>query len=189
MVTRCSRNSGRPRSIPAAPRRRTSWCARFDAALTWRAARLVGPHVPRLDSLAADHAASISPFEEDLRMTRLVFAGGLVLLLQAGVASADSTSTTMPVEKVKSEEPAAAPKEAVPAPVSAPVSAPKAGTAAKPRAARAGGPQVAVLETAKGKIVIRLFDKDAPKTAANFRKLVTSGFYNGIYFHRVIPGF
>src|SRR5439155_16785979 len=32
-------------------------------------------------------------------------------------------------------------------------------------------------------------DKDAPKTAANFRKLVTSGFYNGTYFHRVIPAF
>jgi cyclophilin family peptidyl-prolyl cis-trans isomerase len=118
-------------------------------------------------------------------MTRLVFAGGLALLLQAGVASADSTSTTMPPEKVRDTPPAEAPKE----PTAAPVAAPKAGTATKTRAARAGGSQVAVLETSKGKIVIRLFDKDAPKTAANFRKLVSTGFYNGTYFHRVIPGF
>jgi len=52
-----------------------------------------------------------------------------------------------------------------------------------------GGPEVVVLETATGDIVIRLMDADAPKTAANFRKLVASKFYDGTYFHRVIPGF
>jgi cyclophilin family peptidyl-prolyl cis-trans isomerase len=49
--------------------------------------------------------------------------------------------------------------------------------------------QVVVLETVKGPIVIRLHDKEAPKTCANFRKLVQSKFYDGSYFHRVIPGF
>lgn len=34
-----------------------------------------------------------------------------------------------------------------------------------------------------------LFDKDAPNTVANFEKLANSGFYNGLTFHRVIPGF
>jgi cyclophilin family peptidyl-prolyl cis-trans isomerase len=50
-------------------------------------------------------------------------------------------------------------------------------------------PQVAVLETAQGTIVIRFHDADAPKTAANFKKLVREHFYDGTYFHRVIPGF
>ena len=51
------------------------------------------------------------------------------------------------------------------------------------------GPQVAVLETVLGKIAIKLHDKDAPKTVANFKKLVREKFYDSTYFHRVIPGF
>jgi cyclophilin family peptidyl-prolyl cis-trans isomerase len=46
-----------------------------------------------------------------------------------------------------------------------------------------------VLETAEGRIVIRLAAKEAPRTAANFRRLVATGFYDGTCFHRVIPGF
>jgi peptidyl-prolyl cis-trans isomerase B (cyclophilin B) len=38
-------------------------------------------------------------------------------------------------------------------------------------------------------IVIDLFAEDAPNTVANFEKLANSGFYNGLVFHRVIPGF
>ena len=45
-----------------------------------------------------------------------------------------------------------------------------------------------VLQTAQGNIVIQLAD-DAPKTSANFRKLVRSKFYDGTSFHRVIAGF
>ena len=40
-----------------------------------------------------------------------------------------------------------------------------------------------------GKIVVRLFENVAPKTVANFRKLVSDGFYNGLTFHRVVSGF
>ncbi|MBP1988948.1 peptidylprolyl isomerase [Paenibacillus eucommiae] len=40
-----------------------------------------------------------------------------------------------------------------------------------------------------GDVVIDLFDKEAPNTVANFEKLANSGFYNGLTFHRVIPGF
>lgn len=49
--------------------------------------------------------------------------------------------------------------------------------------------EAAVLETQFGKIVLRLYDEDAPKHAANFRKLIRDGFYNGTAFHRVIPNF
>jgi len=63
----------------------------------------------------------------------------------------------------------------------------KPAKAAAPQAT--AGPQVAVLETVLGNIVIKLDEKDAPKTTANFKKLVREKFYDGTYFHRVIPGF
>ena len=47
----------------------------------------------------------------------------------------------------------------------------------------------AIIETKNGKITIELFDKEAPGTVANFEKLIQEGFYNGLKFHRVIPGF
>ncbi len=47
----------------------------------------------------------------------------------------------------------------------------------------------AIIEMDKGSIVIELFEQDTPKTVANFEKLITEGFYDGIPFHRVIKGF
>jgi peptidyl-prolyl cis-trans isomerase A (cyclophilin A) len=62
----------------------------------------------------------------------------------------------------------------------------------------------AVLETTQGNITVRLFEKEVPKTVANFVGLaegtkpftdpktgekVTRAFYDGLIFHRVIPGF
>ncbi len=47
----------------------------------------------------------------------------------------------------------------------------------------------ALMDTEVGLIEIELFDDDAPKTVANFTKLVNEGFYNGLAFHRVISGF
>ena len=47
----------------------------------------------------------------------------------------------------------------------------------------------ATLHTSHGPVVLDLFDEDAPKTVANFRKLARDGFYDGLTFHRVIPGF
>lgn len=38
-------------------------------------------------------------------------------------------------------------------------------------------------------IELELNEEAAPKTVANFKKLVSSGFYNGLTFHRIIPGF
>jgi peptidyl-prolyl cis-trans isomerase B (cyclophilin B) len=49
--------------------------------------------------------------------------------------------------------------------------------------------KTATFETTKGTITIELFDKEAPKTVANFEKLANSGYYNGIAFHRVIANF
>src|SRR3989344_6572836 len=44
------------------------------------------------------------------------------------------------------------------------------------------------LETNYGNIVIELYS-DMPVTTGNFEKLVSSGFYDGIVFHRIINGF
>lgn len=38
-------------------------------------------------------------------------------------------------------------------------------------------------------VVIEFFPNEAPNTVANFEKLANQGFYNGLNFHRVIPGF
>lgn len=43
--------------------------------------------------------------------------------------------------------------------------------------------------TAKGVIVFELLDQEAPKAASNFIALARSGFYDGLTFHRVEPGF
>lgn len=48
---------------------------------------------------------------------------------------------------------------------------------------------LAVIETTKGTIVIRLFRQHAPKTVANFIDVSSHGFYNSLLFHRVEPGF
>ncbi len=40
-----------------------------------------------------------------------------------------------------------------------------------------------------GVINIEFFPNEAPGTVANFKKLADEGFYNGLNFHRVIPGF
>ncbi len=43
--------------------------------------------------------------------------------------------------------------------------------------------------TEKGNMVVEFFDNDTPVTVENFVKLSKDGFYNGLAFHRVIPGF
>ena len=47
----------------------------------------------------------------------------------------------------------------------------------------------AQMNTSHGAIAFELFDEDAPETVANFRKLAGDGFYDGVIFHRIIPGF
>ena len=47
----------------------------------------------------------------------------------------------------------------------------------------------ALMDTEAGLIELELFEADAPNTVANFVKLAKDGFYDGLAFHRVIPGF
>lgn len=74
------------------------------------------------------------------------------------------------------------------------------GQIAVPSAAQAGGAMTtgtvandpantAILELKTGKVTIRLRPDLAPKHVERFKMLVNEGFYNGLKWHRVIPGF
>ncbi len=45
------------------------------------------------------------------------------------------------------------------------------------------------METTEGDIILELDGRQAPITVGHFLGLVDSGFYDGLIFHRVIPGF
>ena len=47
----------------------------------------------------------------------------------------------------------------------------------------------ATFVTERGEFRLRLYDDQAPRTVNNFVFLARDGFYNGVTFHRVIPGF
>jgi peptidyl-prolyl cis-trans isomerase B (cyclophilin B) len=47
----------------------------------------------------------------------------------------------------------------------------------------------AEIVTEKGKMKVEFFEKDAPNTVKNFVDLAKKGFYDGLLFHRVLPGF
>lgn len=52
-----------------------------------------------------------------------------------------------------------------------------------------GQTMVATIVTSEGEITIELYQDIAPESVNNFATLASSGFYDGVIFHRVIPGF
>jgi len=61
--------------------------------------------------------------------------------------------------------------------------------AAEAAAAEADKLPRVLLKTNQGDLVLELFENEAPNTVANFISLVEKGFYDGLTFHRVLPGF
>jgi peptidyl-prolyl cis-trans isomerase B (cyclophilin B) len=57
----------------------------------------------------------------------------------------------------------------------------------KPVAEPASGPQL-VIDTVKGQIVVRLFEREAPKSVARIVDLAKQGFYRSQRIFRVVPG-
>lgn len=51
------------------------------------------------------------------------------------------------------------------------------------------GDEVAIFDTTRGTIVVRLDGEGAPIHVANFCELAQSGFYDDLKFHRYVPGF
>ncbi|TMQ66046.1 MAG: peptidylprolyl isomerase [Candidatus Eisenbacteria bacterium] len=109
-------------------------------------------------------------------------------LLTVSTARADDPAGAAAATPAKEAAPkAAAAKEATPK------AAPAKGTAPKEAAVKEAAPktadEVAVLETTKGRMVIEFWDKDAPQTVANFKKLARQGYFDGTGFHRIIKNF
>jgi peptidyl-prolyl cis-trans isomerase A (cyclophilin A) len=104
----------------------------------------------------------------------IVIVAGLLLIGAGSAAAQDSTAKATPAADAKPV--ATKPAAAKPA-------------AAKPATAKPAEPRSVVLQTTLGNIVIRLRPDAAPKTCANFRKLVAEKYYDGTCFHRVISGF
>ena len=46
-----------------------------------------------------------------------------------------------------------------------------------------------IITTNFGDIRVEFYPEDAPKTVENFRRLAETGFYDGLIFHRIVPGF
>ena len=49
--------------------------------------------------------------------------------------------------------------------------------------------ELAIISTSEGDIKIKLFTDESPGSVANFLKLASDNYYDGIYFHRVVPNF
>ncbi|MEA2078144.1 MAG: peptidylprolyl isomerase, partial [Candidatus Marinimicrobia bacterium] len=49
--------------------------------------------------------------------------------------------------------------------------------------------EYAIIETRFGVMKMRFLPEKAPNHCANFKRLATTGYYDGVKFHRVIPGF
>jgi peptidyl-prolyl cis-trans isomerase B (cyclophilin B) len=75
------------------------------------------------------------------------------------------------------------------APVNEPPSDKKEETKKETTPVNPATPEVAVISTSAGDMVIEFWPDVAPNTVSNFIKLAKSGFYDGTCFHRVIKGF
>lgn len=100
--------------------------------------------------------------------------------------------------------PTPAPPAATPAPSTEKPSDPAPADASKPSASKHGPGTYAHFTTTRGNFIVKFFEKDAPKTVANFVELaegkkrwtdprtgrqIRRPYYRNVLFHRVIPGF
>ena len=95
---------------------------------------------------------------------------GYVLFIAPGAASAPSGSPGRSLDAGRMQPPSATPL-------------------ASPPAAPAGDGTTATIETTMGTIVMELYTESSPVAAENFINLAEAGFYNGVGFHRIVPGF
>jgi len=96
-------------------------------------------------------------------------------------ASAAASAQTVASAGASSAPSAAANAGAVIAPAGCPTSAPPPMSATDTA--------TVTLSTAKGDIVIKVTGSLAPNATANFVALAACGYYNGVVFHRLVPGF
>ena len=100
---------------------------------------------------------------------------------QSGTSSSTSTGSS-PSNTASSQPPGSPPA------TTGSTTAPSSGPTPPPVDPQKPDP-IAVIDTEKGTITIRLFRKLAPRTVASFIDITATGFYNNTTFHRVEPGF
>jgi cyclophilin family peptidyl-prolyl cis-trans isomerase len=135
-------------------------------------------------------------------ITTAWLAVGAIVLFVVGVALASGAvkfgSGASPSSDAFANGASSGPSASIGSPESAPASsAPGASPTAhgsncptsEPPAGTAGKTTVVTIETAKGKIEITVDPALGPRAAGNFVALVSCGFYDGIVFHRIVPGF
>lgn len=94
-----------------------------------------------------------------------------------------------------SRAPASVPPASVPASIAPSSSAPSGSSAAsscpttQPAALPAGEKRIITMDTAKGKVEVTVEAKLSPIAVGNFVALASCGFYDGVVFHRLVPGF
>ena len=113
----------------------------------------------------------------------------LLVFLLGGFALAACSGTTGSTARPSAAAPSAVASSAAPADSAGSSSGPS-GCPTSPAAAMAAGQTAtATIETPKGTIVISVQGKLGPKAAGNFVALAKCGFYDGVVFHRLVPGF
>lgn len=99
----------------------------------------------------------------------------------------DTKKKRVPTTKAKVAKVAASEKVAVKKASSTPKAAKAAPQSAPKKVTKSA--DTLILETTKGTVSIRLRPDLAPNHVARIKELASSGFYNGVPFHRVIDGF
>ena len=128
-----------------------------------------------------------------MKKLSLLILSIVVLTLQLGVTSCESNNkkaTEKSDTSVKADDSDSQQAEALDTSVPAGDSeSQQVQTPDEPVTTLKKGNMYAEIYTQKGVMKVMFYEKDAPGTVANFVKLAKSGFYNGLTFHRVIPGF
>jgi len=129
-------------------------------------------------------------------MRRFILGAGIALIL-AGCGASEATvapttpprPTSDPATLITPEVPTTAPADSGQSPATGGGADIRSYDAEPPMTIDPSKQYIATLKMEKGDIVIELNTKNAPRTVNSFVFLAREGFYDGITFHRVIPGF
>lgn len=119
----------------------------------------------------------------------VVIVGGFLVLRPGGAGGAAPSSSAQASADASAVAP---PSAGASAAASAGASAAGAGGScptSQPPALPAGQSRTVTIQTDKGQIVIKVQGALSPIATGNFVALASCGFYDGVVFHRVVPGF
>jgi cyclophilin family peptidyl-prolyl cis-trans isomerase len=122
----------------------------------------------------------------------IAFAILLSILIVVGIVYSQKNrispeSSQIPISQAV---PSAVPSgSASPAPSGSPAVAPSNGVVDLTPDASGLSKSTVIMTTTQGVIKFKFYTKDAPMTVNRIVELISKGFYNGLTFHRVVPGF